>query len=343
MAKFRMIHTEFWDDPRVVEEMTPEDKFFFLYLLTNKNTTQIGIYQITKKQMAFDMGYSIESINSLLERFINHHKIITYNSETREIAIKNWGKYNFNRGGKPVLDCVSSELKNVKDISLIPFVGAHVKKGEIKRIYDSYTIRERNEEDEQQETDKRSDMLLNQPFDDTSATRGQEEEKEKEKEEEKEKQQEEQKNNSENPFRFFEDNGFGTIGGYIAQKISKWCDDLSEELVLEAMKIAVERGAKNWSYVEKILINWAEKKIQSINQAKALTLAYKEKQAKQGNFRRSFATRTEMLPDWFDEQEDKQQPISPKDNTIEVERKRAELEETLKKLREGSSTDGDSL
>ncbi len=53
MAKYRMVHTEFWDDPKVVEELTPEDKFFFLYLLTNANTTQIGIYQITKKQMAF--------------------------------------------------------------------------------------------------------------------------------------------------------------------------------------------------------------------------------------------------------------------------------------------------
>lgn len=50
MARFRMVHTEFWDDPKVVEEMTPEDKYFFLYLLTNSNTTQIGIYQITKNK-----------------------------------------------------------------------------------------------------------------------------------------------------------------------------------------------------------------------------------------------------------------------------------------------------
>lgn len=149
--------------------------------------------------------------------------------------------------------------------------------------------------------------------------------------------------NTENPFRFFEENGFGTIGGYIAQKISRWCDDLSDDLVLEAMKIAVERGAKSWSYVEKILINWADKKIKTVDQANALILAYKEKQSKQGNVRKGYATRTEKLPDWFNEQEDKQQPISPKDNTNDVEQKRAELDEMLKMLREGSSTDGDSL
>ncbi|WP_080875576.1 hypothetical protein [Oceanobacillus timonensis] len=164
MAKFRMVHTEFWDDPKVVEEMTPEDKYFFLYLLTNSNTTQIGIYQITKKQMAFDLGYSMESVNSLMERFVNHHRLVVYNSDTRELAIKNWGRYNFNRGGKPVLDCVSSELKLVKDQSLIPFVSERIERSEIKALYDTH----------------------DESYNDTSTIRGQEEEKEEEEEKEKE-------------------------------------------------------------------------------------------------------------------------------------------------------------
>ncbi|MFB4471740.1 DNA replication protein DnaD [Oceanobacillus caeni] len=163
MAKFRMVHTEFWDDPKVVEEMTPEDKLFFLYLLTNGNTTQIGIYQITKKQMAFDIGYSLETINSLLDRLINHHKLIKYNPETREIAIKNWGKYNLNRGGKPMLDCVKSELTEVKDRELISYVGENVQHSDIKNLYvtsdDTSTIRgqykeEEKEEEEYKEKDK---------------------------------------------------------------------------------------------------------------------------------------------------------------------------------------------
>ncbi|MDR7003053.1 hypothetical protein J2Y67_005608 [Neobacillus niacini] len=40
MAKYRMVRTEFWKNPIVMEEMSPEDKYFFLYLLTNPNTTQ---------------------------------------------------------------------------------------------------------------------------------------------------------------------------------------------------------------------------------------------------------------------------------------------------------------
>ena len=132
MAIFRKLHTAFWQDAKVIEELTPEDKFFFIYLLTNPATTQIGIYQITKKQMSFELGYSIESINSLMDRFENHHKLIKYNPYTREIALKNWGKYNLDRSGKPMLDCVKKELEEVSDISLIEYVSKGIKKEDIK-------------------------------------------------------------------------------------------------------------------------------------------------------------------------------------------------------------------
>src|SRR5690625_3172079 len=164
MAKFRMVHTEFWNDPKTIEEMTPEDKYFFLYLLTNPNTKQIGIYQITKKQMAFDMGYSMETINSLLDRFLSHHELVRYNEETREIAIRNWGKFNLNRGGKPMIDCVTSELEHVKDSSLIDYVGKNVGNATLKDLYDTSTSRttsspQYKEEEEEEEEDKEEEIV----------------------------------------------------------------------------------------------------------------------------------------------------------------------------------------
>ena len=98
MAIFRHIQTAFWKDPKIIEDMTPEDRLFFLYILTNPSTTQIGVYNITKKQMAFELGYSIEVINSLVNRFENQHNVIRYNEETREICIINWGKYREENG-----------------------------------------------------------------------------------------------------------------------------------------------------------------------------------------------------------------------------------------------------
>lgn len=80
-----------------------------------------------------------------------------------------------------------------------------------------------------------------------------------------------------NPFTFFEQNGFGTISGYLFEKIQAWCEDLSQELVLEAMKIAVESGNKNWSYVEGILRRWVDKGYQTINEVRAAQKEYRER------------------------------------------------------------------
>lgn len=138
MAVFRQIYTSFWTDPKVQEEFSVEDKTFFMYLLTNSHSTQIGIYQITKKQIAFEIGWTLEVANAVMDRFINHHKNIKYNTETREIAIKNWGKYNLTKGGKPIVDLLNKELKEVKDIELIKYVIPSIEKSDIRKIFEDY-------------------------------------------------------------------------------------------------------------------------------------------------------------------------------------------------------------
>lgn len=115
MAKFRQIQTNFWSNPYIQEEMTAEDKYFYLYLMTNEFTTQIGIYPITKKQIAFDLGYSMESVEALLQRFETYHKLIKYDTETREIILLKWAEDNLNVGGKPVQDLIAKEISQVKN------------------------------------------------------------------------------------------------------------------------------------------------------------------------------------------------------------------------------------
>lgn len=135
MAKYRYVYTNFWESPIVSDTFTPEDKLFFLYLLTNAHTKQIGVYKLQKKLMAFELGYSIESIESLISRFEEHHRLIKYNVETREIAIKNWGKFNLNKGGKPIEDCINAELPFVEDKSLLLYVLEGIKSLKIRQIF----------------------------------------------------------------------------------------------------------------------------------------------------------------------------------------------------------------
>jgi len=103
-----------------MQELTPEQKYFYLFLLTNDKTKQCGIYEITKRQICYDTGYNIDTVSKLLEYFINGNKI-RYNTETNEIAIKNWKKYNDSASPK-VQSCINQELKSVKDKTLIEYL-----------------------------------------------------------------------------------------------------------------------------------------------------------------------------------------------------------------------------
>ena len=169
MALYRQIFIEFWKDPKVTEEMSAEDRYTLLYLLTNPHTTQIGIYQITKRQIAFDLGYSTESVGAILERFEKLLGLIKYNSETREIAIKNWGKYNLKRGGKPVLDCIKGELAKVKDKTLIEYVAKSIPNESIKELFlrnvnvtPTWSGQEEEQEEEQQQEKEERNVVVDE-------------------------------------------------------------------------------------------------------------------------------------------------------------------------------------
>ena len=126
MATFRTVKTSFWTDRKIVDEFSPEDKYFFLYLLTNPRTTQLGIYEFVPKLAAFDLGWSKDAVMVLLDRFENKYNIIRYSNETGEIAIKNFLLHSIIKGGKPVMDCLKKETSQVKDRSLIKYIYIHI-------------------------------------------------------------------------------------------------------------------------------------------------------------------------------------------------------------------------
>jgi hypothetical protein len=119
MAIFRKIHTSFWSDS-FISDLDKDKKLFYLYLLTNERTRQCGVYEITKKQISFDLGYSIDTVCKLLDYFIKTGKI-RYNDTTKELAIGNWLKFNSSTSPK-VKTCIDKEFQSVKDTVLIQYV-----------------------------------------------------------------------------------------------------------------------------------------------------------------------------------------------------------------------------
>ena len=155
----RVVDTDFWYDDKVLEVFSPEDKLFMLYLLSNPHTTQLGIYKITKKSMAFEIGYSPEAISVLIDRFQNSYRLIRYSERTKEVAIKNYLRHSIIKGGKPVEDLLRKEIIAVKDKSLLQFVydeisGCDNLNETVKKVLDSLNVNDiQNENDNDNDND----------------------------------------------------------------------------------------------------------------------------------------------------------------------------------------------
>lgn len=278
MAKYRMVLTGFWRDSFTLEKMSPEDKYFYIYLLTNAKTTQIGIYQITKKEIAFELGYSIESVQSLMERFTCLHKLIRYNPETCELAIKNWGKYNLHKGGKPIMDCIKKELKDVKDTSLLSYVSQAISKEEIRQLYESYCHHDIEEEMSHKIENDTYPEIESEEAEETSIpcdteprqkVNGVNPRKEHYQDIEDQPQNQETKDRKE-IIEFWDNNGFGVSNVNAKEQLLAWLDDSRflrpKDVVLKALAIACANNKRRLNYVIGILKNWENENLLTVEE-----------------------------------------------------------------------------
>ncbi|MGA3599437.1 DnaD domain protein [Lysinibacillus agricola] len=125
-------------------------------------------------------------------------------------------------------------------------------------------------------------------------------------------------------FQFYEQNGFGALAAHVAYKIGHWIDDLSEELVIHAMKLAVENNILRWNYVEKILHDWTNKKFRTIEEVEAHRLRYAaQKKQRHHSIRSNQQGHQEIVPEWFHQRhEDNSDTEAGKAIDFEAERQK---------------------
>lgn len=118
MAIYRNVSIDFWKDPKVIDEFTPEDRYFMLYFLTNGDTNLAGCYEVSIKKMANDLGYDEEKVKDLINSAVEHN-VISYSPENKELLIKNWYKYNWTKSSKldlplktAILEIKTPEFRN---------------------------------------------------------------------------------------------------------------------------------------------------------------------------------------------------------------------------------------
>lgn len=153
MGTYRTIYNSFWTDAKVVDDFTPEDRYFYLYVMTNPHTNLIGCYEISVRQMANEMGYSKETIELLLTRFDDIHGLLKYDSNTKELLIVNWSKYNWSESPK-VKSAIEYGIDTVKSSIFKGFLRYALNSDTPSEFFD--TLSEKND------TISKSDDILEQ-------------------------------------------------------------------------------------------------------------------------------------------------------------------------------------
>lgn len=124
---------------------------------------------------------------------------------------------------------------------------------------------------------------------------------------------------------FHEQQYFGVITPHVADKIAEWIADTSKDLVIHAMKLAIESGVIKWSYAEGILKNWSNRKFTTVEQVEAYELQRKQQKVTQQRPTSRKAVREEIVPEWFAGRRPKQTTPNntvPIDFDVEAERRK---------------------
>ena len=140
MASYRNISMDFWTDSKVVDDFTPEDRYIYLYCMTNPHTNLCGCYEVSIKQIANETGYNNDSVERLLKRLDGAHNVIRYSAQTKELLILNWCRYNWSASeklNKPLL----SEIRRVKNDRFREYLAARYNERGTVRINCSGKVR----------------------------------------------------------------------------------------------------------------------------------------------------------------------------------------------------------
>lgn len=116
----------------------------------------------------------------------------------------------------------------------------------------------------------------------------------------------------------------------MAEGINAWIEDLNAQLVIKAMKIALEKNAPNMSYVQGILRDWHAKGYKSINDVEAAQAQFRKKYQSRGGRNNA---RKEIVPDWLHTQDTETHSQSVENSEIELEAERKRLEQVLSKYK----------
>ena len=63
MLTFKQVHIKFWQNDFVLG-LTAEERYFYIYLITNSTTNQFDIFKFNRRVAELEISYTAEQIES---------------------------------------------------------------------------------------------------------------------------------------------------------------------------------------------------------------------------------------------------------------------------------------
>jgi hypothetical protein len=141
VATQRYISTSFWDDPWI-RKLTRDDRYLYLYFLTNPLTNIAGVYQIGIDRIAFDTGFAEKEASDIIKRFEEAGKAYYYHEEFMILPTwpkhQKWEKHSkINAGIKACLEKLDPDL-----ISFLKSIGYRYPMDSLSIAYTNDTDRQ---------------------------------------------------------------------------------------------------------------------------------------------------------------------------------------------------------
>lgn len=156
MAKLRSLSTAFWSDP-FIEELTPNQKLLFIYLVTNEKTNMLGIYESSIKKISFETGLKREDVSKDLKAFESLGKVKHLNNY---IILTNYMKHqNYNTNMKKAAITTYNDLPKELKINGLVVDKSNPSQGFESLLKGYGTVRKIEYEDEDELEDKDKDKI----------------------------------------------------------------------------------------------------------------------------------------------------------------------------------------
>ncbi len=113
----KYVSESIWLDGKF-RKLNLDTKLLFLYLLTSSHVEQAGVYEMPYDVASFETGLTPEQVEASMNVLIELG-LIDYDSDTDEVAVLNYLKYNLLNGGANIKKCLMSLSKKISSEKLM--------------------------------------------------------------------------------------------------------------------------------------------------------------------------------------------------------------------------------